>query len=91
VQRSLTTRLQNLERRYKPNDAAFFVLWASDEAGARSALLVADGAPAMHISSRKPNVRSRRCLSECRGHNPTGHVGLRGSARSRRATWRDRL
>ena len=24
---------------------------------------------AMHISSRKPNVRSRRCWSECRGHN----------------------
>ena len=27
-------------------------------------------APAMHISSRKPNVR-RRCWSECRGHNPS--------------------
>ena len=26
-------------------------------------------APAMHIRSRKPNVRSRRCWSECRGHN----------------------
>jgi hypothetical protein len=50
VQRTLTTRLQKLERRYKPDDGAFFVVWASDEAGidsaitaARSALLVGDG------------------------------------------------
>src|SRR5262245_48358484 len=26
-------------------------------------------APAMHGSSRRPNVRSRRCWSECGGHN----------------------
>ena len=26
-------------------------------------------APTMHISSRKPNERSRRCWSECGGHN----------------------
>ena len=50
MQRTLTTRLQKLERRYKPDDGAFFVVWASDEAGidsaiaaARSALLVGDG------------------------------------------------
>jgi molybdopterin-biosynthesis enzyme MoeA-like protein len=26
-------------------------------------------APTMHINSRKPSVRSRRCWSECGGHN----------------------
>jgi hypothetical protein len=38
VQRSLATRLEKLERRNKPADGIFFLVWGSDRAGADKAV-----------------------------------------------------
>jgi hypothetical protein len=44
VQRSLAGRLEKLERRHKPNDGAFFVVWAADQAGIDKAITSARAA-----------------------------------------------
>lgn len=50
MQRSLATRLEKLERRYKPEDGCFFLVWGSDQASvdaglddARTAGKIVDG------------------------------------------------
>jgi hypothetical protein len=44
VQHSLAGRLEKLERRHKPNDGAFFVVWAADQAGIDKAITSARAA-----------------------------------------------
>jgi hypothetical protein len=41
MQRALATRLEKLERRYKPADGIFFLVWGSDRAGVDKALAAA--------------------------------------------------